>query len=73
MLRCVQLCFRYETVESNSGGDSVEPPKSWGVVDLQPWLVDQISDILSSEAPAITADLFERGFDRYAFWNVDID
>ncbi|KAE9406881.1 acetyl-CoA synthetase-like protein [Gymnopus androsaceus JB14] len=53
----------YETIESNSGGDSIEPPKSWEVADIQPWLVGQISDILSTEAPAITADLFENGFD----------
>ncbi|KAE9406898.1 acetyl-CoA synthetase-like protein [Gymnopus androsaceus JB14] len=53
----------YETIESNSGGDSIEPPKSWEVADIQPWLVGQISDILSTEAPAITADLFEYGFD----------
>ncbi|KAE9406882.1 putative aminoadipate reductase [Gymnopus androsaceus JB14] len=53
----------YETIESNSGGDSIEPPKSWEVADIQPWLVGQISDILSAEAPAITADLFENGFD----------
>ncbi|KAE9398018.1 acetyl-CoA synthetase-like protein [Gymnopus androsaceus JB14] len=53
----------YETVESNSGGDSVEPPKSWEVADLQPWLIGQISDIISMEAPGITEDLFEHGFD----------
>ncbi|KAE9382787.1 NAD(P)-binding protein, partial [Gymnopus androsaceus JB14] len=53
----------YETVESNTGGDSVEPPKSWEVADLQSWLIGQISDILSMEAPGITEDLFEHGFD----------
>ncbi|KAE9383585.1 acetyl-CoA synthetase-like protein [Gymnopus androsaceus JB14] len=53
----------YETVESNSGGDSIEPPKSWEIADIRPWLVGQISDILSAEAPAITADLFEHGLD----------
>ncbi|KAE9385220.1 hypothetical protein BT96DRAFT_1026658 [Gymnopus androsaceus JB14] len=53
----------YETVESNSGGDSVEPPKSWEVADLQSWLIGQISDILSTEAPGITEDLFEHGVD----------
>ncbi|KAF9062745.1 hypothetical protein BDP27DRAFT_1427576 [Rhodocollybia butyracea] len=53
----------YETVESNMTGNSVEPPKSWKAVDLQPWLVDQISDILSTKVPAATADLFEHGFD----------
>ncbi|KAE9396160.1 acetyl-CoA synthetase-like protein [Gymnopus androsaceus JB14] len=53
----------YETVESNSGSDFVEPPKSWEVADLQSWLIGQISDILSTEAPGITEDLFEHGFD----------
>lgn len=55
----------YETIATNSGGDSVELPESWTAADLQLWLVSQISDIISSEAPAITADLFEHGFDRY--------
>ncbi|KAF9078805.1 hypothetical protein BDP27DRAFT_1310201 [Rhodocollybia butyracea] len=53
----------YETVDSNTGGNSVEPPESWKAVDLHPWLVDQISDILSTEAPPATADLFDHGFD----------
>ncbi|KAF9044701.1 hypothetical protein BDP27DRAFT_1434674 [Rhodocollybia butyracea] len=51
-----------ETVESNTSGNSVEPPKSWKAVDLQPWLVDQISDILSTKVLAATTDLFEHGF-----------
>ncbi|KAJ4490659.1 acetyl-CoA synthetase-like protein [Lentinula aciculospora] len=53
----------YDAVESNSGGDSIEPPRSWKASDLQPWLIDQISDILLTESPAVTADLFEQGFD----------
>ncbi|KAE9401310.1 putative aminoadipate reductase [Gymnopus androsaceus JB14] len=53
----------YETVESNAGGDSVEPPKSWQATDVQDWLVTQISDILSMEAPSPSTDLFEDGLD----------
>ncbi|KIK65759.1 hypothetical protein GYMLUDRAFT_194612 [Collybiopsis luxurians FD-317 M1] len=53
----------YETVESNSGGDSVVPPRTWENQDLEPWLAGQISDILSAKAPATTADLFEHGLD----------
>jgi hypothetical protein len=56
---------RYETVDSNTGANSVEPPKSWKAVDLHPWLVYQISDILSTEAPGTAVDLFDNGFDRY--------
>ncbi|KIK65753.1 hypothetical protein GYMLUDRAFT_240230 [Collybiopsis luxurians FD-317 M1] len=53
----------YETVESNSGGDSVEPPKSWEAEHLEPWLTGQILEMLSTKAPATTADLFEHGLD----------
>ncbi|KAF9072483.1 putative aminoadipate reductase [Rhodocollybia butyracea] len=53
----------YDTIESNMGGNSVGLPKSWKAVDLHPWLVGQISEILSTEAPPATADLFEHGFD----------
>ncbi|KAJ3877582.1 putative aminoadipate reductase [Lentinula edodes] len=54
----------YAIVESNSGGDSVDPPKSWTAVDVESWLVAQITDILSSGInvnPKL--DLFEQGFD----------
>ncbi|KAF9072482.1 hypothetical protein BDP27DRAFT_1418094 [Rhodocollybia butyracea] len=53
----------YETVDSNTGGNSVELPTSWNAMDLHSWLVDQISDILSTEAPPSAADLFDHGFD----------
>ncbi|KAJ3917166.1 hypothetical protein F5877DRAFT_91368 [Lentinula edodes] len=54
----------YAIVESNSGGDSVDPPNSWTAVDVESWLVAQITDILSSGInvnPKL--DLFEQGFD----------
>ncbi|GAW10245.1 pre-mRNA-splicing factor ATP-dependent RNA helicase PRP43 [Lentinula edodes] len=53
----------YDAVESNSGGDSIEPPRSWNASDIESWLINQISDILSTEAPSVTADLFEQGVD----------
>ncbi|KAJ3879760.1 acetyl-CoA synthetase-like protein [Lentinula edodes] len=53
----------YDAVESNSGGDSIEPPKSWNASDVETWLINQISDILSAEALSVTGDLFEQGLD----------
>ncbi|KIK64221.1 hypothetical protein GYMLUDRAFT_40511 [Collybiopsis luxurians FD-317 M1] len=53
----------YETIEANSGGDSVELPNSWEANDVQAWLGDQISSIVSTKVPAPTEDLFEHGFD----------
>ncbi|KAJ3903705.1 hypothetical protein F5879DRAFT_1002249 [Lentinula edodes] len=53
----------YGAVESNSGGDSIEPPKSWNASDVETWLIHQISDILSAEALSVTGDLFEQGLD----------
>ncbi|KAJ3715279.1 hypothetical protein DFJ43DRAFT_1007325 [Lentinula guzmanii] len=53
----------YDAVDSNSGGDSIEPPTSWTSPDLEPWFIGQISDILSAETPSVTADLFELGLD----------
>ncbi|KAJ3925541.1 MAG: putative aminoadipate reductase [Lentinula lateritia] len=53
----------YDAVESNSGGDSIELPRSWNASDIESWLIHQISDILSTEAPSVTADLFEQGVD----------
>lgn len=41
-------------------------------MDLQLWLTGQFSEILSAEPPAITADLFEHGFDRYVVRNTDV-
>ncbi|KAJ3821631.1 putative aminoadipate reductase [Lentinula raphanica] len=54
----------YAIVESNSGGDSVDPPKSWTAVDVQSWLVAHITDITSNHISVDpTHDLFEQGFD----------
>ncbi|KAJ3824337.1 acetyl-CoA synthetase-like protein [Lentinula raphanica] len=53
----------YAAVEMNSGGNSIEPPISWNSLDLETWIVEQISDILSIEPPSVTADLFEIGMD----------
>ncbi|KAJ3997443.1 hypothetical protein F5050DRAFT_1419742 [Lentinula boryana] len=54
----------YAVVESNSGGDSIDPPESWTATDVQSWLVAHITDILSSNISVNpTLDLFEQGFD----------
>ncbi|KAJ3773057.1 putative aminoadipate reductase [Lentinula raphanica] len=53
----------YDAVEMNSGGDSIQPPASWNAADLETWIVDEVSDILFSDPPSVTADLFESGMD----------
>ena len=55
---------RYETVEASI---QAAPPKSWSDVDLESWLVSQAADLHSGKKFDIKADLFEQGFDRYAF------
>ncbi|KIK57240.1 hypothetical protein GYMLUDRAFT_229544 [Collybiopsis luxurians FD-317 M1] len=53
----------YETVASTVGVGDVEPPKSWEQEDLQPWLSEHITDLLSGKSLHPTDDLFEHGFD----------
>jgi hypothetical protein len=57
----------YALVESNAGGDSVDPPKTWNEEDVQAWLLGQIKDVLPDGANGAdvhpTKDLFEQGFD----------
>ncbi|KIK59187.1 hypothetical protein GYMLUDRAFT_44941 [Collybiopsis luxurians FD-317 M1] len=54
----------YALIESNSGGDSVEPPKAWNTEEVQSWLTQQVMEILSNGINVhTTKDLFEQGFD----------
>ncbi|KAF5362791.1 hypothetical protein D9757_011015 [Collybiopsis confluens] len=55
----------YSVVESNSGGDNVDPPKAWTAEEIKPWLEEQVMNILSNRTDSVhvTKDLFEQGFD----------
>lgn len=64
--------YRYDTVEASAkGAENIEPPKSWNSIDLESWLVMHAADIHSGRKLDVEADLFEQGFDRFAFLPLD--
>ncbi|KAG6852620.1 putative secondary metabolism biosynthetic enzyme [Blastosporella zonata] len=51
----------YENVKAIVG-ESSSPP-SWSVTDIEAWLLEQVTDLISGGIFNPTADLFEQGFD----------
>ncbi|KAG6906942.1 putative NRPS-like protein biosynthetic cluster [Tephrocybe rancida] len=53
----------YATVEQSAKGEDVVPPVSWGIDDVQTWLLEQAADIHSGKTFVVSGDLFDQGFD----------
>ncbi|KAG6878153.1 hypothetical protein C0993_011571 [Termitomyces sp. T159_Od127] len=51
----------YDNVETAIGEDSC--PISWSLKDIEAWLLEQASDLVSGRVISPVADLFEQGFD----------
>ncbi|KAG6855913.1 hypothetical protein H0H87_009479 [Tephrocybe sp. NHM501043] len=59
-----EITALYATVESSmKTAESVSPPASWTLEDVQTWIVGQASDLVSGAPVSPLVNLFEQGFD----------
>lgn len=54
---------RYEMVESNARGSSIDPPTSWNTTTVQQWLLAHVNDLCNTTM-GLSDDIFNHGFDR---------
>ncbi|TCD65529.1 putative PKS/NRPS-like protein biosynthetic cluster [Steccherinum ochraceum] len=53
----------YETIESSTDANGVQPPQDWNVESIETWLVLHATSIGQGKEPSATVDIFEQGFD----------
>ncbi|KAG6909219.1 putative NRPS-like protein biosynthetic cluster [Tephrocybe rancida] len=59
-----EIAALYDTVESNiKTAENVAPPASWALSDVQAWIVDQATELVSGSELSPLVDLFDQGFD----------
>ncbi|KAG6839971.1 hypothetical protein C0991_009950, partial [Blastosporella zonata] len=59
-----EIVALYNTVESNlATAENIDPPVQWVLGDVQAWLIEQASDLVSGGKVLPSVDLFEQGFD----------
>ncbi|PPQ75729.1 hypothetical protein CVT24_002582 [Panaeolus cyanescens] len=53
----------YAEVNSSSNTASVQPPEDWSKEKIQPWLLQQLEDLVPGKSFVPTVDLMEQGLD----------
>lgn len=56
--------MRYKLVENSMQAHAIVPPTSWTTSDVETWLSEHVSSIMTGNVVSPTGDLFEKGFDR---------
>ena len=56
--------IRYETIEESSNAKGIDPPISWNLEHVGPWLLAHARAVVDKQDISSTDDLFAQGFDR---------